>query len=123
MAPTRRSSARWLQWCAGIDARRGPENAKKRDRDNPIPFGMIAAAVTATALGGPPARGAAFPVPAFQCAILCAAGIVNDELLRICLKTAGIQLFEAEFDINLFVFGKLDSLDQAEQKLPIRNSR
>ena len=37
--------------------------------------------------------------------ILSAAGIVNDALLRIRLKTVEIELFEAEFDVDLFALG------------------
>ena len=59
-------------------------------------------------------KSVASPAPVFQCAILCTAGIVNDETLKLCFKTVGIELFEAEFNINLFLLGKLNSFDQTE---------
>ena len=37
-------------------------------------------------------------------AILSAAEIVNDTLLRIRSKTVEIELFEAEFDVDFFAF-------------------
>ena len=64
------------------------------------PFMLAEAALVAA-----PILPAAFPVPAFQCAIHSAAGIVNDDLLRISLKTVKIELFEAEFDVDLFALG------------------
>ena len=55
--------------------------------------------------GVAPALPAAFPAPAFQCGTHSAAGIVNDDLLKISLKTAKIKLFEAEFDVDLLFLG------------------
>ena len=39
--------------------------------------------------------------------------IVNDKMLGIRLKTCQIKLFEAEFDIELFVLAELNALNQA----------
>ena len=39
--------------------------------------------------------------------------IVNDKILGIRLKTCQIKLFEAEFDIELFVLAELNALNQA----------
>lgn len=41
--------------------------------------------------------------------------IVNDEKFLICSKLCRIELFEAEFNIKLFVLAEFDSLDQADQ--------
>ena len=44
--------------------------------------------------------------------------IVNGEKFLFCPKRWGIQLFEAEFNVDLFVLAELDTLDEADQKLP-----
>ena len=62
-------------------------------------------AISGAGIAGAPIPPAAFPAPAFQCGIHSAAGIVNNDLLKISLKTVEIELFEAEFDVDLFFLG------------------
>lgn len=43
-----------------------------------------------------------------------APAIVNSLLFRNCFRTREIRRFEAEFDIKLFVLGKLDPFNETD---------
>ena len=51
--------------------------------------------------------------PASAAAMYRITLIVNDKILGIRLKTCQIKLFEADFDIELFVLAELNALNQA----------
>ena len=55
------------------------------------------------------------PLRALAAAMYRITLIVNDEKFLICSKLCRIELFEAEFNIKLFVLAEFDSLDQADQ--------
>ena len=44
--------------------------------------------------------------------------IVNDEKFLICSKLCRIELFEAEFNIKLFVLAEFNAFNEADQQLP-----
>ena len=63
--------------------------------------------------------GAAFPGPFFRCGTHSAPGIVNDAVCDFVPNLLVFQLFEAEFEDDLFIRGQLDPLDEADQQLPV----
>ena len=82
--------------CAAIDG--SIKRKGTAERRSPFKFAEVVHAAA-------PILPAVFPTLVFQCEIHSAAGNVNDDLLNISFKTVKIELFEAEFDVDLFFLG------------------